>query len=432
MNNSLKIKIKKTSQPAFLCWCIILIPFMFGTLISLLNMPNAIKYVLDATWVSLLAFIFLNIMRKKATIIKESKVFYIWVIAFLLFTVIAYVLNYQSFLYYLWGFRNNFRFYIAFFAFAIFLKEEDILNFWKIVDFLFWINVLVCLIQYFVFGFHQDYLGGIFGTTVGCNGYLNIFFVITITKSILFYLNKKENVWVCMLKCGAALLICAFAELKFFYVEFIVILVLAIILTEFSWRKFLLVIGGIIGVMFATQLLGKLFPVFNDIFTIKALFESAYEGGYSSAVSLNRLNTIPIISERFLTTLPDKLFGFGLGNCDTAAYSIVNTPFYIKYSYLRYNWFSTAFIFLETGFIGLIFFFTFFIMIYVLTVKMMKRNSNSNDKIYYQITAVVSICCILIGIYNATLRVECGYMIYFVLAFPFILQKSKTLNAANL
>ena len=429
MSNILKIKINKISQPTLLCWCVIVIPFLFGILINLLQVSNSVKYILDVIWFFLLAFIFLNVIRKKAVVIKESRVLYAWIIMFLSFTLVVYILNYQSFLYYLWGFRNNFRFYVVFFAFIIFLKANDVIAFWKFVDFVFWINAAVCFLQCFWFNITQDYLGGIFGTSVGCNGYLNIFFVIIATKSVIFYLNNKESLWLCFIKISTMLFICAYAELKFFYVEFIFIIILAVIITDFSWRKLFIAIVSLIGVFMATQLLAELFPQFSEIFTIKAMFETAYEGGYSSEVSVNRLNNIPIISERFLTTSSEKIFGLGLGNCDTADYSIVNTPFYMQYSYLRYNWFSTSFIFLEMGGIGLLFFFGFFFVVCALTFSMLKKDIE--NRVYYQITIILSICCVLIGVYNASLRIECGYMVYFVLAIPFIIQK-ESMKAARM
>ncbi len=418
MDNKFKIRLKKRSQPEFLIWLIVLMPFAFGALFELLRLPSAIKYVLDVSWILLLVLCFLNYKNydKKKSFVNLS----IWVTAFLIFTLVIYVFNYESILYYLWGLRNNFRFYAAFFAFVFFLNKEDIDYYLKAFDILFWINALVCLFQYFVMGIHQDFLGGLFGTEQGCNGYLNIFFIIITAKSIIFYLNNREKLLSCFAKCATVLLISALAELKIFYVEFLIILFVAVCITDFSVKKLLIVFSGVVGVLFATQFLVTLFPEFSGIFTVQAMWESVSTGYYSSERSLNRLNAVSYISENFLKTIPEQLFGMGLGNCDTATYSFLNTDFFTQYSYLRYSWFSVAFVFLETGYLGLIFFFGFFVMSLIYSRKM--DMNKTEDKVYSQLSSIIAICCIIVGLYNSSMRTEAGYMMYFILSLPFAIQ----------
>ena len=126
MNSRLQLKVKKRQQPQWLIWFIILYPFFFGTLIDLFKLPNAIKYLMDIAWIVLAVLAILNFNRKKISIEKQSLPLYLWVLAFFVFTVVIYIFNFQSPLYYLWGFRNNFRYYITFFMFILFLKKEDV------------------------------------------------------------------------------------------------------------------------------------------------------------------------------------------------------------------------------------------------------------------------------------------------------------------
>lgn len=423
MNNSLKIKIQKGSQPQMLNWIIFILPFFFGMFFDLLNFPSVLKYTLDITWVILLVIMWVNFSKGQIKIIGSYKFCFIWIVAFFIFTICAYILRYQSAFYYLWGFRNNFRFYIAFFSFVFFFRKEHIYKIISVLEILFWINTIVCLFQYYFLGLEQDYLGGIFGSSKGCNGYLNIFFVICAIKAIIFYLNKKEKLGLIIIKCGILMLLSSFAELKFFYLELLVIVAVAVLITDFSWRKFITVILVVIGVIYFTRLLGELFPEFKNVFTWEAMIESSSESGYSSEGAINRLTATTIISQRFLTTLPRKLIGLGLGNCDTSAFDFLNTPFYAQNEDLRYNWFSSAFTYLETGYIGLIFFYGFFVIVFISVLKISKK-SNGNYEIY-QFGAIAAICCILIGIYNSSLRVESGYMIYLIMAMPFIVRKEE-------
>lgn len=414
----MRIRLRKKTQPQILTGILLIFPFLFSTLIELFHAPYGVKYICDIGWFCLLFLL----LRKKKWPVSLYRVA-VAVVVYLLFTLVVYLPQMQSPLYYLWGFRNNFRFYVAFIAFAYFLREEDLEQQLKIFDWLFWINVPVSVIQFVLLGKDGDYLGGIFGVSVGCNAYTNIFFVLVVTKSLLFYLHKRESLFQCGAKCGLAMVIAAWAELKFFYVELIVILVAAVLLTDFSWKKVGIVAGGAVGIVLSVALLEKLFPEFQGFLSVEALLATATNTkGYTSTGDLNRLTTIPEISKRFLTTPILRLVGLGLGNCDLAGYDFLTSPFYRRYGSLHYSWFSTAITYLETGYIGLLFFFGFFVMAFLVARKKAKE-SDDNSRIYCQMAMIMAICAIMIGFYNSSLREEEAYMLYFVLAFPFIVGK---------
>lgn len=424
MNNFPILKIKKRPQPIWLIMFIIMMPFTFGTILDFLRLPNAIKYSLDICWIALIVLMAFNLSRKRIAIEKGSLHIYVWILAFVVFTAVVYIFNYQSPLYYLWGFRNNFRFYIFFFACILFLKNSDLIDIFKAFDVFFWVNALICCIQYFLFDINRDYLGGLFGVEKGCNGYLNIFFVIYATKTIVRYLNHLEPLSNMLVKCALILIISAFAELKFVYIEFVMIISIAVLISEFSWRKVWVVVGGIIGIILAINVLEMLFPFFDDFFTLDRMIDISSTAGYSSTNELNRLTTIPQISNDILTDTSDKFLGLGLGNCDTAAYDFLKTPFYLKYADIKYHWFSTSFLFLETGFIGLTIFLGFFIIIFHYSLKQKNiLNTHSNSSSLCQISAIIAVMSIMITVYNSSLRTEAGYLIYFMLALPFIAKK---------
>jgi hypothetical protein len=268
-------------------------------------------------------------------------------------------------------------------------------------------------------GYEQDYLGGIFGVTKGVNGYTNVLFLLVTAKSVIYFLNKQESLLKCFAKCGAALLVGALAELKFFYIEFAIIVIVASLITKFSWRKLLIIVGGIAGVYVTITLLVRLFPDFEDFFSLEGILASATEKrAYSSSSDLNRLNSIPILIASFLKRGWQQIFGMGLGNCDTSGFEFLNTPFYAQYSWMRYPYFSIAFMFLECGFTGLAFFSGFFILIWFLCKN--TKQLSMEDRMYIQISRIVSLCCPLIIIYNNSLRAEGAYLLYFTLALGFI------------
>ena len=415
------IKIKKRSQPEWLSWFIVVLPFLFGLLNTFLNLPWAVRYLIDVAWV-LLVVIMLRYSRKIE--LKGTKGILLWTVLFFLYTLLVSVVEYQSGLYYLWGFRNNFRFYAAFFAFAVFLKALDIDEFFCVLDKVFWLNTAISLFQYFVLGLNQDILGGIFGVESGVNGYTNIFFSIILTRSLVMCFEKKESQKVCVSKFLTAFLIAALAELKFFFVEAIMIIVLAALFTNFSWRKFWIVAGGIAAVFSFAALLVVIFPNFAGFLSIDWFRESAMsDKGYTSSGDLNRLTAIPRINELWLTHWSQRIFGMGLGNCDTSSFAIVNTPFFEQWGHMHYTWMSYAIMYLECGWVGLIFYFGFFVLVYLQIQKIEKR-SEGIARSYCRISKIMAILCPLIAVYNSSLRAESAYMAYFVLAIPFVYARS--------
>ena len=419
MDRLLTLRIRKKSQTEILIGVIIILPFLWQGIASFFSALSQISYLIDVMWLWLLVLM-IRYQRKLSG--EVPRIFPVWIGLFFVFTLIGLVLNYQSILYYLWGVRNNFRFYVAFLAFAYFLNMENIERYLKLFDKLFWINTIVCLFQCFILGFSQDNIGGLFGVRSGGNAHLNVFLVIVVTKSIVYYFNKKENIKECLLKVGAALLIAALAELKFFFIEVAIILALASLLSRFSWRKVLAIILILIGIVLGISLLEILFPGFAGMFTIEGILaNSASESGYTGRGDLSRLTAIPTVVERFFSHEGSSLIGYGLGNCDySSAFEFLTTPFFRAYSWMHYMWFSTAFIFLEMGYIGLFFFFGFFVLVFVYSEKVSEKNSGK--KVYCQIAKIISILAVLIAIYNVSLRTETGYMIYFMLGLPFVKQ----------
>lgn len=418
MNGQLRFRTKKPKQTDILIGILFWIPFLFEGLTGILGFPRAVLYLSDVSWCLLLVYMLLSGRR-------GDLVLGIWIWLFLIYTLLTYLPQWQSPLYYLWGLRNNFRFYAAFFAFAAFLKPADVEGYWKLFDKLFWVDVLVSLYQFFALAIEGDQLGGLFSTETGGNGYTNIFFLIIVTKSVVFYLEKQENLGTCLAKCGAALVVAAMAELKFFYVEFVIVMVLAVLFTSFSWRKLAVILGGAVGVMLCAILLTSLFPGFAGWFSLEWFLEAASsDHGYTSSGDLNRLNAIPQINELWLKNGWQRLFGLGLGNCDTSTFALVNTPFYESYSRMHYTWISYAMMYLETGWLGLIFYWGFFVISYF-RIRRIERQSGVTGRSFCRIARIIAVLCVGISLYNSSLRTEAGYMAYFVLAAPFALNNQR-------
>ena len=211
---------------------------------------------------------------------------------------------------------------------------------------------------------------------------------------------------------------------------FVLIVVMATLLTDFSIRKLILVCLALAGVYAGVLVLTLIFPSWENWFTIDTMVETALSSeGYTGKGDLNRLTSIPIILERFLTSFDKKLFGLGLGSCDTSAFAFLNTPFYQKYGYLRYNWFAGAFLVLEMGLAGLAVYYTFFVMVYISAGKMAKRGKC--ELLYSQMARIMAVVCMLLILYNGSMRIEEAYLVYFVLALPFLRERCSTVKVKN-
>ena len=405
-----------------LLWILFFLPFCLGTLNDFLGLPYAIRYVMDVAWVLLLIIV---VRFHRSINMSQIKGILVWILLFLITTLLVYLVQYQSVFYYLWGFRNSFRFYAAFIAFATLLRPEQVDDLLKWFDWLFWLDIVLSIIQHFAFGIEQDALGGIFGTVSGVNGSNNIFLLIIITKTIVVYLDKKEKLQDLALKSIAALFVAALAEMKFFFVEFAIVIVLAVLFTNFTWRKLLLILGGGVGILVFAAVLTMMFPQWGEWFSLRWFLETATSNqGYTGSGDLNRLTAIPRINELWLTEWPQRIFGMGLGNCDTSSFALVNTPFFEKYGDMHYTWISYAMMYLECGWVGLIFYFGFFALVYF-EIRKIEKRSEGIAKTYCRVSRIMAVLCMLIAVYNSSLRAESAYMAYFVLAVPFAMERCR-------
>lgn len=420
MNSKMTIRLRRRTQAGWLLHLLLILSLFHSFCCEVLGLPEMIRYIIDVAWVILLVLI---IKRSK----NKAKIglLPLWVLLFFVYTVLDYLPQYQSGLYYLWGMRNVFRTFVAFFSFVIFMSPEDVEEWWKLFNILFWVNFVLTLYQNLFLGLKGDHLGGIFSTVAGGNGYTNIFNVVMLTKECVLYLDKKEKIWPCASKCLAALVIAAMAEMKFFFIEFAIVLVLASLCTRFTWRKLWIIVGGFAALALGMTVLAVVFPDSAANFTIRWLLEEASaDKGYTSAGDLNRLNAIPRINELWLNSAWKRLFGLGLGNCETSGFAIVNTPFYEAYGDMHYSWLSYAFLYLETGWIGLLFYYGFFVLV-CFGLYRIEKHSSGIIQTYCRMGRILAIMCMIISVYNSSLRTEAAYMMFFALSVPFVMSKEK-------
>lgn len=383
-------------------------------LTELLPIPDAIKFLCDGFLVLLLLKLFSQRFTK---IDNYSMPFVVIVDLFFFITLVGYLFNYQSVFYYLWGLRNNIRMFVAFFAFAYLADWEDAKGWIKALDVLFVINFAVVILQYFS-GYGQDYIGGIFGTSKGCNGSLLIFLCIVFAKTILSFMRGEEKMSKCIFVSVASLLVSTLSELKMFFILFILILFMASFMTAHSIKKTLFFAFGAVLVVLFSTLLTVLYKDFTDFLSFDSLIKALTDTGYATDEDIGRFTALPVISQRFLPGFFRKLFGLGLGNCDSSSLSMFNTPFFESHQTVHYSYFSYAFLFLETGFVGLALYASFFVASFFVSRKLKKLEMA--DEFACQMSIILSVISLILLVYNSSLRMEIGFMLFFVLALPII------------
>lgn len=383
-------------------------------LTELLPIPDAIKFLCDGFLVLLLLKLFSQRFTK---IDNYSMPFVVIVGLFFFITLVGYLFNYQSVFYYLWGLRNNIRMFVAFFAFAYLADWEDAKGWIKALDVLFVINFAVVILQYFS-GYGQDYIGGIFGTSKGCNGSLLIFLCIVFAKTILSFMRGEEKMSKCIFVSVASLLVSTLSELKMFFILFILILFMASFMTAHSIKKTLFFAFGAVLVVLFSTLLTVFYKDFTDFLSFDSLIKALTDTGYATDEDIGRFTALPVISQRFLPGFFRKLFGLGLGNCDSSSLSMFNTPFFESHQTVHYSYFSYAFLFLETGFVGLALYASFFVASFFVSRKLKKLEMA--DEFACQMSIIFSVISLILLVYNSSLRMEIGFMLFFVLALPII------------
>lgn len=405
-------------EPAWLIYLQILYCCVNKVVISQFGAPEVINYATDV--LMLLSFLLavkqLYERRKKTYLLVPLMI----AALFFGFGTVSAILHDVPILLLLWSYRNLMRFFFFFFSCVVLLKYEDVKKIGKIFSVIFFLNVVVVSIQFWIQGYSQDNLGGLFGTDMGCNGHMNTFLYLYLAYICMRYMAHKISFRYFLLVSAGSLYIAALSELKFLFIEYVLILIMSILLSRFSLRVVLMITGACVGLYLGLQLFNTYFPGWE--FSVDQIMDYAGSGGYSTATDLNRLTALQTVTQSFLQDPEDLLFGLGLGSCETS--SFFQSAFFQRYGErLHYTYMIHAFTLLETGWIGFTLFLGFFVSIGILAWRFGKKVILER-KIFCLTTVIVAAMCVIQCFYNNALRVEnSGYLVFFALSVPFICRK---------
>lgn len=411
----------------------------FVKLFISMGVPNYASYVTDALtlWLCIRTLLSPNRVRSRMRGIK-------WLlgcmVGMLCVSIVGNLLNGgESIALWLWSIRNYFRFYVFWVGCICWLEQNDVklLLDWFVK--LLYINFVVCSIQYFLFDYKMDFLGGTFGMDHGCNAYMNILLCVTFTWVLICYVRKQCELSKLLAVMGICIYIAALSELKIFFVEMILVICITLIYRASLPRKIIVLLTSIVGAYIGVQVLIHVFPFWGDYFTIASILEDVSSSYSNLEGGLSRTTAIPVLSSLFHDNVSKTLFGIGMGSAEVSNIAVFNTETARQFDrVLHYSWFSYTFLFLEGGAVGTFVYTTFFLLcerharkhhIYAIRRKdtMAPAETYAFDD-QCLLAQIIALMCIVWMFYNSALRLDTGYFVYFILAIPFITNTRKRTN----
>ena len=245
-------------KPKRLIYAQIIYILLIKMFITMFGFPNSAMYLTDI--INILAFIIAIGKKLKEKQTLDIKIPLKFLIALLVFSVIGLIINGQRIALFVWGLRNTYRGFVFLYSCIVLLDKDDINKIFKIFNIVFVFNIILCTYQYFVLHLYQDFIGGTFGIEFSANAYMNVYSVIMFTYSLIKYLNKNKPLSYLLMISMGTLYIAALSELKVFFLEFIIIIVLGILLSRFSLKTILFLGIATISVAVAMNAFYTIYP----------------------------------------------------------------------------------------------------------------------------------------------------------------------------
>ena len=413
--------------------CLIYFQIIFNLIIKFIVgntvVPSMFNYISDVVTVWILAEYFHQTGGKITSIPRNMLIFSGLLMGI---SILSYLMNFYSPLLYLWGARNNFRFLVFGMMCVAYLEKRDIGQIMDILFCFFLSNILVVTYQVFSVSYGAasvgDFISGLYsnGTERGGNGAMGWLMCLVCAYEAVRYLNGQMHGRRLAVSIIGSLYIAAVAEIKLFFLEIVVIGVLAMLFCKKTRRTLRFAALSAAALLVGVELLYLLFPQFAGFFRLRSMIRYvSSDHGYNSTGKnggLDRLTAVSYTLRYFLTTWPRKLLGIGLGNADFSSYSFLTSDFYRKNGWNGYTYFSTSMVTLELGLVGLGAYYLWFLNLLGCALKTPVQSTEENSiRIFSGISAVIAFLMIFS---NQTMKLEASaYMVQCVLAFPYILRK---------
>ena len=416
----LKIKIKRRTDCEKIIMLIFLVISLEGIFSVFIPQAHVLYYLVDILNI-ILVLECMGSRRIDKLFNKITKLFMLCFVLFLMFSFIGTAVNFSNIILHIWGYRRILSTLFFFIACICFQRTQDL----DFINKLFWLNLSISIIE-ILLGYRQDCVGGLYGVSQGqVNGPLNILLIIFTTKVIIEYINKETSIKKLLLYIFTSLFIAAYAELKIYFVELVLIVALCSLVTKFSLKKLLLFILGGIAAIVGVTMLSSVFSDFSmDILSIKYIWNYITNpGGYVGQFDYNAgdVNRLSFWNKCiiYLNGTLERLFGLGVGNCDSINIINVQSEFYIQHNSLHYYMFPLPMILLEQGILGFVLYIFMFVAIFVAINRREKTGTHLSTSVF-QIAKVLNLMAFVITIYDTSILGKGGFLFYYILSLPLV------------
>ena len=409
-------KLKKADIPYYGFLLLFLLLFFHRFLVEI-GAQDYLRYTLDIVNIALFLFATIRGIRI-GTIEKRLTLAFFIVIASGTIAAIINIGRWQSnILYFAFDCRNLLRFVLFFLSCKTLLRESDVIRLLKLILGFHVINCVYIVYQYFTlevpnYWMRGDNLNGFFGTSTGGNLYVNALLVFT-TIIVLYQRSMK----ICSKHkmyffIALYLIIAVLIELKAFFIEIVIIAV------AFAWpyikkmtekqliRGIIIVIVGTISFVILVRVLYRVYPSMANTLSISRMIELSRTTTGSEIGRLTFFSDVASII--YKGDILSTMIGVGLGTANTNGEM---TQFANVYYSTHYSWYSMPYMLIETGAIGLIAYIYSFI-------ALLLHSKNRNQ--YKRILLCSVMISVFILFYDEAFKIEAGYLLYFLLALPFL------------
>lgn len=418
----IKIRKKRTNLESLLIYLSIIFALFYRHFVEM-GVTDNVKYALDV--ITIVVFL-VSINKKHITdLFKHIVLLYAFITIIGTIARLVNIAIWDSYISnYLMDIRMLARYPMYAFACASILSNDNCKTIKKITYSFNILNTVMIIYQYFTinvwdYWMRGDYLNGFFGAYRGGNAYENVLLIIVTIIVLDDYTTKTINAPLMLINLGVNLLAATIAELKFYYIEITVILLIFFtsslkkLTVRKLFRNLIIIIICIAGVIYLINVLYKLYPWMQGTLTSWTRISDYFSNSHGDSRNMiNRTSFIRDVNNTiFHGDIIDLMFGVGLGTANTGVIGDTLPEFTQKYTSTAYSWYSSSYVLVETGIIGL----ALYCIAFLLPIKRRFTRVGSNRKMVI-CTCIMSIMMIF---YNETFRTEAGLMMCVLLAISY-------------
>ena len=387
-----------------------------------MGVPSVTKYGLDIFNVIL----FLLALSKRKSLSNYDKYFILCYISILVMGTISFIVNIKStgsnIAYFIFDIRNLLRFVMFFFSCKMLINKQNIVKIYRVILGLHFMNCILVIYQFFtlevdIYWMRGDNLNGFFGVKTGGNIYLNALLIATTVIALEMWKTWEKSPQIAFLFMLLNIVIATLVELKGFYVEIAIILIVyfAEYIKKLTAKRICIIMFVFlvcaIGMIFLIRLLYKLYPwMQGSMSSIIGMINATKSTTGSSTIS--RISFMgDVYNKIFKEDIVSAIFGYGIGSANING---TMTDLARTYYSTHYSWLSSAYMLVEVGFVGLMIYFISFIVLLIGIVK----------KSYMKKCGIsICLCSLFCVIYNETFKTDAGYFLILLISISTSIDK---------